>query len=89
MALMLIGEHPIATRPLKLLFSQHTVCEAQEPGPKPAVLRGEQVRPTATVGPTTRPTSDLTKSCTCELAVVTELQHWTGPVLQELLIPEG
>jgi len=89
MRLTLIGEHPIATRPLKLLFSQHTVCDVHDPLLKPKAVMGEQVKPTATSGATTRPMSPSIKLRTFWLALVTELQHWTGPLLQELLMPEG
>jgi len=89
MRLMLIGEHPIATRPLKLLSSQHTGCDVHDPLLKPMAARGEQVKPTATSGATMTPTSPTIRSRTDWLALVTELQHWTGPLLQELLMPEG
>ena len=39
---------------------------------KPAAVRGEQVKPQATLGPTTTPTRPTIKSRTSELALVTE-----------------
>jgi len=89
MRLTLIGEHPMATTPSNLLFSQHTVCAVHDPLLKPKTVRGEQVRPTATSGPTMTPKSPSILSRMSEFAVVTELQHWTGPLLQELVMPEG
>jgi len=89
MRLTLIGEHPIATTPLNLLFSQHTCCAVHEPELKPKAEIGEQVKPTATSGATITPMRLSIILRTPEFAFVTELQHWTGPLLQELEMPEG
>lgn len=86
--LTLIGLQPMAIRPLNLLFSQQTGCCLQELPPTPMTLRGEQVRPTATLAGTTSPKSVVSKEAVLSEAWVTELQHWTGPVLHEYEIPE-
>jgi hypothetical protein len=94
---ILLGEHPIATRPLKLLFSQQTACDVlkhkylitmhvskvkflstyQCPLLKPKAVIGEQVKPTATSGATTRPMSSSIRERTDESALVTELPIWS------------
>jgi len=84
--LMFNGEHPIATMPLKVLFSQHTDCCVHVPLPTPKVWRGEQVKPTATPGATAISRSLRSSLVAPESAEVTELQHWTDPPLQELLM---
>jgi len=71
---------PIAMRPLKLLFEQHTgFCEQEFPPPMMEI--GEQVKPTATLGPTTMPRSPIRRAAMGLFAWVTVLQHWIGPVL--------
>ena len=122
-----LGEHPIATRPLNLLLSQHTVCEVlrqkylintlyfpstlsthQEWAPKPSAPRGWQSKATGTVEATDTPTRSLTRCWVGPSQTLWTLlpkilgeqglfasgishysQHWTGPLLQEPLIPEG
>jgi len=86
----LIGEQPIAIRPLKLLFSQHTGCDEHDVPPKPKPI-GEQFEPTETPLPRMMPKAPAF-SWTFVSSVVTELQHWTGPLLQEPPppgVPEG
>jgi len=88
--LMLIGEHPIAMRPLKLLFSQQTGDAEHSLLLRPIRVRGEHVNPTE-VSPAkpTIPRSPMRREATGLLAVVTELQHAIDPVLQELEMPDG
>ena len=50
---------------------------------------GEQLRPTDTSGPRTRPKRPRMRLATGSLASVTVLQHWTGPVEHEPGLPEG
>jgi len=88
--LMLIGVHPMATMPLKLLLSQQTGCCEQEVPPTPIMVRGEQVSPTWVLpAKPTIPRSPRRRAATGLLALSTELQHWAEPVLQELEMPEG
>ena len=54
------------------------------PLPMPMTERGEQFRPTVTSGPRTRPSSSAMMETTGLSDFSTELQHWTGPVEQEL-----
>jgi len=86
---MLIGEHPIAMSPLKLLFSQQTGCAEQLLPPIPMMERGEQVSPTRTPAGTTIPRRPSRTATRGLVLVVTVLQHWAEPVLQELGVPDG
>jgi len=72
---MLIGEHPTAMRPLKLLFVQQTGCDEQVVPPVPRIVAGEHVKPTTTSGPRTSPRSPRRRAATGLSAVVTLLQH--------------
>ena len=49
----------------------------------PMTERGEQVRPTETLGPRTMPSRPMMSFATGSFDVVTLLQHWTGPVEHE------
>jgi len=46
-----MGVQPRATRPLNVLFSQHTGCALQSVPLTPIMVRGEQVKPTWAVTP--------------------------------------
>lgn len=60
------------------------------PDPTPMTDMGEQVSPTSTSGPKTRPSSPRMRLATGLLALTTWSQHWTGPVEQDWGgFPEG
>jgi len=87
--LIVIGEHPIAMRPLKLLFSQQTGCCEQELPLSPMPEIPEHSRPTRMLAGSISPRSSARRPTSELLESATELQHWIGPVLQELEMPEG
>jgi len=80
----------MAISPLKLLFSQQTVCCEQEFPPIPMTESGEQVRPMGTAAPPRWIPSNPRSALTTELVEDwTELQHWREPVEHWLGVPEG
>jgi len=79
-----MGVHPMAMIPLKLLFSQQTVCWVQLL-PPPTILIEEQEIPTMTVKSwRTMPRRPRRSPATGLEALVIWLQHCTSPLLHEL-----